>query len=71
MLNFYSGSKAWKKITATVLLLCMLICSASAMLSALAEETDATYVVPDHLVDLVDPDKAGSSFERIRTFPFN
>ena len=64
MLNFYSGSKAWKKITATVLLLCMLICSASAMLSALAEETDAPYVVPDHLVDLVDPDKAGSSFER-------
>ena len=47
---------------AVVLLLCLVACSLSTMLSAFAEDGDAAYVAPDYLVDLVDPDNVGSCF---------
>ena len=63
MLKFYTSHAMWKRITATVLLLCMVICSSSVMLAAFAEEGDTTYVAPDYLIDLVDPEKSEAAFK--------
>ena len=62
--DFMFNFSATKKITAIVLLICMLICSTGALIAVIAAEGDGEYCVPDHLADLVDPSKAESSFER-------
>ena len=62
MFKGFTCSKLHVKIMAVILLLCMVTCSASAMLSVLAEDGDAPYVAPDYLIDLVNPDNVGSCF---------
>jgi len=62
MLKFSDARQSWIKAVAMILLLCMVICSASAILSVIAEDSAGSYVAPDYLVDLVDPDNVGSCF---------